>query len=224
MISFESVSVARQGRTILGGVSLDLTECRIGIIGANGSGKSTLVRLINGLILPTQGTVRVDGLTTAANVDAVRQKVGFVFQNPDNQIVFPSVAEDLAFGLKNQGLDKHVIDKRVGDILARFDLGDLADRPTYHLSGGEKQMIALLGVLIMEPEVIVLDEPTTLLDRRNSRALLRTLEALDQMLIVITHDLDMLRGFDRVLCLDGGGIHADGAPAEVIAAYEAISA
>lgn len=224
MISFDGVAVERQGRTILDGVSVDMAERRIGVIGANGSGKSTFARLINGLILPSKGTVRVDGLSTAADVDGVRRRVGFVFQNPDNQIVFPSVAEDLAFGLKNQGLDKQAIDKRVGDILTQFGLGDLAERPTYHLSGGEKQMIALLGVLIMSPKVIVLDEPTTLLDRRNSRALRRTLDTLEQTLIVVTHDLDMLRDFDRVLCLDGGRIHADGTPADVIAAYEAISA
>jgi len=223
MISFDGVAVERQGRTILDSVSLDMAERRIGVIGANGSGKSTLARLINGLILPSRGTVRVDGLSTAADVDGVRRRVGFVFQNPDNQIVFPSVAEDLAFGLKNQGLDKQAIEKRVGDILAQFGLDDLAESPTYHLSGGEKQMVALLGVLIMDPKIVVLDEPTTLLDRRNSRALRRTLDALEQMLIVVTHDLEMLRDFDRVICLDGGHVHADGPPTDVIAAYEAIS-
>jgi len=224
MISFDGVAVERQGRTILDSVSLDMAERRIGVIGANGSGKSTLARLINGLILPSRGTVRVDGLSTAADVDGVRRRVGFVFQNPDNQIVFPSVAEDLAFGLKNQGLDKQAIEKRVGDILAQFGLDDLAERPTYHLSGGEKQMVALLGVLIMDPKIVVLDEPTTLLDRSNSRALRRTLDALEQMLIVVAHDLEMLRDFDRVICLDGGHVHADGTPTDVIAAYEAISA
>lgn len=224
MIVFDGVSVDRQGRAVLDNIELDLAERRIGIIGANGSGKSTFARLINGLVAPSRGAVRVGGLSTVTDADEVRRRVGFVFQNPDNQIVFPSVAEDLAFGLKNRGMDKQAIETRIKDTLERYALSDLAERPTYHLSGGEKQMIALLGVLIMEPDIIVLDEPTTLLDRRNSRALRRTLDALEQMLIVVTHDLEMVRDYARAICLHQGRVYADGPPADVIAAYEAVSA
>lgn len=222
MIAFEDVGVILQGRQVLHDVSLQLTERRIAVIGANGSGKSTLARLTNGLLVPNTGTVRVDGISTSADADAVRSRVGFVFQNPDNQIVFPSVAEDMAFGLKNMGLDAETRARKVTEALETYGLSHLAERATYHLSGGEKQMIALLGVLIMAPTYIVLDEPTTLLDRRNARALARRLADLPQSLIVVTHDLELIADFDRAICLHEGRVLADGAPGEVIAAYKAL--
>ncbi|MCW9042903.1 MAG: ATP-binding cassette domain-containing protein [Pseudopelagicola sp.] len=219
MIEIESVRLAYGDRTVLYNISLSLTERRVGIIGANGSGKSSFARLLNGLVLPSSGAVRVDGLNTRAKGKEVRRKVGFVFQNPDNQIVFPTVAEDLAFGMKNLGLPKDEIARKTDAILARYDMTDLRDHPAHLLSGGQKQLLAISGVLVMDPAYLVLDEPTTLLDLRNTRRVAAALDALDQTVILVTHDLDLLVAFDRVLVFDEGRIVADETPTKALAFY-----
>ncbi|HEY9058141.1 MAG TPA: ABC transporter ATP-binding protein, partial [Aurantimonas sp.] len=168
MIELAGVSLERSGRRILTDLDLRLTERRIAIIGANGSGKSTFARLLNGLILPTAGQVAVDGLDTRTKGREVRRQVGFVFQNPDNQIVYPTVGEDLAFGLRGRSVAADIPGK-VDHTLDRFGLNGFGDRLVHELSGGERQMVALAGVMILEPAWLVLDEPTTLLDRRNTR-------------------------------------------------------
>ena len=209
-------------RTVLDGIDLTLTERRIGIVGANGSGKSTLARLFNGLVLPTGGTVTVDGLDTAQHGKQVRQKVGFLFTDPDNQIIMPTVAEDIAFSLRRSGLSKSDIDARVAASLAQFDLTDHADHPTHLLSGGQKQLLALAAVLIRRPEILVADEPTTLLDLRNARLVADLLAALPQQVIVVTHHLHLLAAFDRVLLIEAGRVVADGPPADTAARYQAL--
>ncbi|MDV4143490.1 energy-coupling factor ABC transporter ATP-binding protein [Shimia sp. FJ5] len=219
MIEIETVRLAYGDRTVLHDISLSLAERRIGIIGANGSGKSSFARLLNGLVLPSSGSVRIDGLDTRAKGKEVRRKVGFVFQNPDNQIVFPTVAEDLAFGMKNLRLPKDEIARKTDAILARYDLSDLRDHPAHLLSGGQKQLLAISGVLVMDPAYLVLDEPTTLLDLRNTRRIAAALEALAQTVILATHDLDLLEGFDRVLVFDEGRIVADDTPAAALPFY-----
>ena len=219
MIEIQSVRLAYGDRTVLHDISLTLTERRIGIIGANGSGKSSFARLLNGLVLPTSGSVRIDGLDTRSKGKEVRRKVGFVFQNPDNQIVFPTVAEDLAFGMKNLRLPKDEIARKTDAILARYDLSDLRDHPAHLLSGGQKQLLAISGVLVMDPAYLVLDEPTTLLDLRNTRRIAAALDALEQTVILATHDLDLLEGFDRVLVFDEGRIVADDTPAAALPFY-----
>jgi biotin transport system ATP-binding protein len=221
-IVLENVSVDLAGRRVLADVSATLGERRIGVIGANGSGKSTLARLLNGLVLPSAGRVVVDGLDTRGDVKAVRRKVGFVFQNPDNQIVYPIVAEDVAFGLKRLGLSKAETAARVSETLARFGLSHLAQASAHLLSGGEKQLLALAGVLAGDPDILVLDEPTTLLDLRNTRRIAAILAGLPQRIVLVTHDLDLLACFDRVLVVDEGRLVADGPPAEAIAAYRAL--
>lgn len=219
MIEVIKVSHRFGDNTVLDGIDLTLTERRIAIIGSNGSGKSTFARLLNGLLIPDAGTVRVDGADTREDVKAVRRKVGFVFQDPDAQIVMPLVEEDVAFGLKNQKLDRHEISRKVDDILDRYNLGGLRHHPTHSLSGGEKQLLALSSVLVMEPEYIVLDEPTTLLDLRNKRLMLGILAALPQTAIVVSHDLDMLDDFDRVIVFDRGRVIMDGPPATALGHY-----
>ncbi len=219
MIALDSVGLDREGRTVLSDIDLTLTERRIGIIGANGSGKSSLVRLFNGLLLPTRGRVAVDGIDTNDDAKAARRRVGFVFQNPDNQIVMPTVAEDLAFGLKNTGMSKHDIARAVEKELGRFGLAGMENRMTHSLSAGEKQLLAIAGVTAMKPSCIVFDEPTTLLDLGNKQRVMTTIDGLDESAIVVTHDLDSLNAFDRVICLHQGRVHADGAPAEAIRAY-----
>lgn len=208
----------------LAGVSLTLTERRIAVLGANGSGKSTFARLLNGLVVPAQGQVRAFGLSTAQDGKGVRRAVGFVFQNPDNQIVMPTLGEDIAFGLKNLGLPPEEIAARIDEGLARYDLAACRDRPVHTLSGGQKQLAALIGVLAMRPRAIVLDEPTTLLDHRNRRRLMEALAGLAQQVIMVTHDLELVEGFDRVLVFEAGQVVADTVPVEAIARYREIIA
>ena len=219
MIELNGVSHAFGAREVLKEITLRLTEKRIGIVGSNGCGKSTFARLLNGLLLPQQGEVVVDGLNTRKEGKAVRRKVGFVFQNPDNQIVFPVVEEDLAFGMKNLGLPKAVIHERTDAALARYDLQDLRQHPAHLLSGGQKQLLAISGVLVMEPDYIVFDEPTTLLDLRNKRRIAEAIAALDQTAIVVSHDLEFLQDFDRVLVFDHGRVVIDEVPAVALKEY-----
>ncbi|WP_204115431.1 energy-coupling factor ABC transporter ATP-binding protein [Shimia biformata] len=220
MIELRDVDLSFGDRAVLRGVSLRLSERRIGVIGANGSGKSSFMRLLNGLVLPNRGTVTVDGLDTGTHGKDVRRKVGFVFQNPDNQIVFPVVEEDLAFGMKNLDLPKDQIAARINEVLARYDMTDLREYPAHLLSGGQKQLLAISGVLVMEPDWLVLDEPTTLLDLRNTRRIARAIDGVNQHVIMATHDLDLIAGFDRVILFDQGKVALDGPPAEVVPAYE----
>ena len=219
MIEIKSVTLAYQDRTVLHDISLELTERRIAIIGANGSGKSSFARLLNGLVLPTSGNVLIDGQNTKTHGKDIRQKVGFVFQNPDNQIVFPVVEEDLAFGMKNLGFPKEKITRKTDEILARYDMSDLREHPAHLLSGGQKQLLAISGVLVMEPAIIVLDEPTTLLDLRNKRRVTQAIHALEQTVILASHDLELLHDFDRVIVFDEGRIVADDIPAKAIPFY-----
>ncbi|MGY1688703.1 energy-coupling factor ABC transporter ATP-binding protein [Geodermatophilus sp. SYSU D01105] len=220
-IELREVGHAYGERTVLTDVSLTLTESRVGVIGANGSGKSTFARLLNGLVVPTAGTVLVDGLDTRTRVREVRRRVGFVFQDPDAQIVHPTVAEDVAFGLTNQGVPPDEIARRVDDVLVRYDLGGHRDHPAHLLSGGQKQLLAIAGVLVMRPERVVFDEPTTLLDLANTRRVARVIAELEQDVVVVTHHLDLLAGFDRVLVFDDGRVVADGTPAETVPWYVA---
>jgi biotin transport system ATP-binding protein len=215
------VSHAYGERAVLREVSVVLAEHRVGVIGSNGSGKSTLARLLNGLVLPTSGRVLVDGLDTATDLRAVRRRVGFVFQDPDAQIVHPTVAEDVAFGLQNQRVPADEREQRVTEVLARYGLTEHADHPAHLLSGGQKQLLAIAGVLVMRPARVVFDEPTTLLDLANRRRVARVIEELEQDAVVVTHDLDLLAGFDRVLVVEDGRVVADGDPRETVAWYVA---
>ena len=221
MIELSDVSVVHDGRARLQGVTLGATERRLGVIGANGSGKSTFLRLLNGLVLPTSGRVRVFGKDTVEETAAVRRSVGFLFQNPDNQLVMPTVGEDVAFGLGRLKLPAAETRSRVRTALERHGLQGLEDRLVHELSGGERQLVALAGILVMDPLLLVLDEPTTLLDRRNRRRLMAEVDAADRPVVMATHDLELLEGFDRVLVFEAGRLVADGPPAASIAAYEA---
>ncbi|MGY1718350.1 energy-coupling factor ABC transporter ATP-binding protein [Blastococcus sp. SYSU DS0552] len=221
-IELRGVSHRYGDRAVLSDVDLHLTEARIGVVGANGSGKSTFARLLNGLVVPTSGLVLVDGLDTRSSVREVRRRVGFVFQDPDAQIVHPTVAEDAAYGLENQGVPAAERAARVAEVLARYGLAGHADHPAHLLSGGQKQLLAIAGVLVMRPARVVFDEPTTLLDLVNARRVARVIDELEQQVVVVTHQLDLLDGFDRVLVVDGGRIVEDAAPRVAIAAYRAL--
>ena len=220
LIEFKNVSVERERRLVLTELSLTLSEQRIGVVGPNGSGKSSLVRLINGLLLPKTGQVWVNGLDTAREAGAVRRKVGFVFQNPDNQIVFPVVHEDIEFGLKLREPDPKLRTLHAQAALERLGVGHLTERSVHTLSGGERQLVALAAVLATEPEILVFDEPTTQLDLRLRNRFERHLAELPQPALVVSHDLSLMRQMNRVLVIDQGRLAFDGAPTEALAWYQ----
>ncbi|WP_424467584.1 energy-coupling factor ABC transporter ATP-binding protein [Pseudoclavibacter helvolus] len=226
MIELRGVDVTfgdgAQRRTVLDDITATLAEQRIGIIGANGSGKSSLARLLNGLLLPTRGTVTVDGFDTRSNGRDVRRRVGFCFTDPDSQIIMPTVGEDVAFGLGRRGLSKAEIAARTAAALEQVGLRARADDPAHLLSGGQKQLLALASVLVTEPSVLVLDEPTTLLDLRNSRAIAARIARLPQQVVLVTHDLELLSDFDRVLVVHEGRIRFDGPPRAAVAQYRTL--
>ena len=221
LISVDRVShtYAAHRRPVLHDVTVTLDERRIGVIGANGSGKSTFARLLNGLVLPQSGTVTVDGHDTRRHGKRVRQLVGFCFTDPDAQIVMPTVAEDVAFSLRRRDLRGQELQERVHEVLVRFGLDGHADHPAHLLSGGQKQLLALASVLVTRPALIVLDEPTTLLDLRNAARIAELVAGLDEQVVLLTHQLDLLADVDRVLVFDQGRLVADDAPASAVASY-----
>lgn len=224
MIRLQGVTHRYGSRTVLSDLDLRLDEPRIGVVGANGSGKSTFARLLNGLVVPTEGSVEVDGFDTRASGREVRRRVGFVFTDPEAQVVMPTVAEDIGFGLRRLGLSRPEVDRRVRAALERFDLADHADHPAHLLSGGQLQMLALAGVLVTEPATLVCDEPTTLLDLRNARMVTELLRTLPQQVVLVTHHLELLDGFERVLVLHEGRLMADTDAPGAVAAYEKLLA
>jgi biotin transport system ATP-binding protein len=187
--TLDAVSLTIGGRRLLDGLSLDLADRRIGVIGRNGSGKSLLARLLAGLIAPDQGRALVDGVDVARDRRRAIDTVGILFQNPDHQIIFPTVEEEIAFGLTQQGLGKAAARGAAHVMLDRFGARDWAARPVQTLSQGQRHLVCMM------------------------------LAALDQRLIHITHDMAALAGYDRVIWLDGGAVAMDGAPEPVIAAY-----
>jgi biotin transport system ATP-binding protein len=219
VIELRGVSHRYGERAVLDELDVQLTQQRIGVIGANGSGKSTFVRLLNGLVVPTTGTVTVDGFDTRKDAREVRRRVGFCFTDPDAQIVMPTVAEDVAFGLRRRGLSKAEVRSRVERTLAAYGLGEHADHPAHLLSGGQKQLLALASVLVMEPDVLVMDEPTTLLDLRNAQMVADVVAALPLQVLLVTHHLDLLGDYERVLVFDDGRLVCDDTPAASVAHY-----
>lgn len=221
-IEFDGVSHAFGDRPVLSEITATLTEHRIGIIGANGSGKSTFARMMNGLIVPDSGTVTVNGLNVAKNKRKVRQQVGFIFSDPDRQLIMPTVLEDVELSLTRTTSDKQERRSRAIAALAKFGLDDRLDQPSHTLSGGQKQLLALASIMVLSPSILVADEPTTMLDLRNANLLRDVLGGLDEQLIVLTHHLELLDSYDRVLVINDGRIAADDTPAPAIAFYRSL--
>ena len=219
LIEFKNVTVSLDDRLVLSNLNLTLREGRIGVIGSNGSGKSTLVRLINGLVQPSAGVVHVDDLSVTQDSRALRRRVGFVFQNPENQLVLPIVGEDLLWGLDAKAFSLVQREQKVRAVLGSLGVSDLLPRSVHTLSGGEKQLVALAGVLVTEPELIIFDEPTTQLDLRMRNRLVDIIDQLPQQAIIVSHDLPLVERMDRVLVIDRGTVAFDGNPQTAVAWY-----
>ena len=209
------------GTIALNGVSLDVEKgCFISVTGKNGSGKSTLAKCLNGLILPTSGSVVVDGMKTTeeSHLWDIRSRVGMVFQNPDNQIVSSIVEDDVAFGPENLGVDPKEIRKRVDDALKKVGMYEHRNKGAHMLSGGQKQRIAIAGAVAMRPECIVFDEPTAMLDPMGRAGVMEIIKELNSegiTTILITHFMEEAAQADRMIIMKQGRIFADGTPQEL---------
>lgn len=223
MISFEDVSFTYTNESyVLEDLSVEIPQGQfVCVLGANGSGKSTFSKLINALLLPDKGEVKVDGLITsdAQNTFAIRSKAGSVFQNPDDQIVASLVENDVAFGPENLGIPNPELLERVEAALAQVGLTGFEKRETNALSGGQKQRVAIAGILAMEPQILIFDEASAMLDPRGRRGLMRVckeLHAQGMTIVMITHYMEEAAEADRVLVLREGKIVLDGTPEEVL--------
>ena len=212
MIEFQNVSFAYGQTPVVENLSFSIQKGEtVGLIGANGAGKSTIMKLMLGL-LSGSGSIRVDGLTVSKeNLSEIRRKIGFVLQDSDNQMFMPTVYEDMIFGPRNYGLSKEAADEKVDTILEQLGLQELKHRHNHKISGGEKRMAAIATILAMEPEMILMDEPSTVLDPVNRRTVINTINRLPQTKLIASHDLDMiLDTCQRVILLSHGAIVADG--------------
>ena len=208
------------GTTALDALSLEVHDGeRVAVLGPNGAGKTTLALHLNGLHRADDGEVAVDGLVLSDDtVSEIRRRVGHVFQDPDDQLFMPTVAEDVGFGPANLGVRGAELQQRVAEALAAVGMGDAAGRAPHHLSGGERRRVAVATVLSMRPSLLVLDEPTSNLDPASRRELVDVLDALHVAQLVITHDLSFaLELCERAVVVDGGAVVADGATHELLA-------
>ena len=212
MIEFQNVSFSYGDVPVVENLSFTIQKGEtVGLIGANGAGKSTIMKLMLGL-LPAQGEILVDGMpVTKQNLPPIRQKIGFVLQDSDNQMFMPTVYEDMIFGPRNYGLSREEADARVDRVLRELGLENLKHRHNHKISGGEKRMAAIATILAMEPEMIVMDEPSTALDPVNRRRVISTINSRKETKLIASHDLDMiLDTCQRVILLNHGRIVADG--------------
>lgn len=221
VLSLSNASVVRNGTRILDGLSLDLTVRRLGVVGRNGSGKSTLARLLAGLIDPTAGEVRVNGIDPAKDRRAALSQVGILFQNPDHQIIFPTVLEEIVFGLSQQGLSRARAETRARRALETFGRAHWAGASIATLSHGQKHLVCLIAITAMAPGIVILDEPFAGLDIPTKMQLSRHLGRFEGGVIHISHDPADLEACERVLWLDEGRIRSSGPTGDVLAAYVA---
>ena len=209
MMRLRDVTLVRDGNPVFQGLCLELAQARIGLIGANGCGKSSLLRLIKGLLQPQSGSVETD------------KPCGLVFQNPDHQILFPTVMEELCFGMLEQGLDLPAAQTRANALLQAHGLGAMGTQSTHELSEGRKQLLCLLSVLADGAGILLLDEPCSSLDRATTRQVMSVIRGLSQQVLMASHHLELLEDFDRVIWMEEGRVRMDGAPEPVLAAYRA---
>jgi energy-coupling factor transport system ATP-binding protein len=223
LVSLENITFKYEGQKefALHDVSFDIYEGEwLAIVGHNGSGKSTLAKLLNGLQFASSGAITVNGcVLTEENVWGVRRQIGMVFQNPDNQFVGSTVQDDVAFGLENAGVPQEVMVERVQQALAKVKMNQFLNQEPHHLSGGQKQRVAIAGVLALQPDVIILDEATSMLDPRGREEVLETVRELMKenklTVISITHDLEEAARADRLIVMNRGKVYREGTPSEI---------
>lgn len=229
-IVIKNLDVELGEKKVLKDVNLSINEGSfVCILGKNGSGKSTLVKTINGLALPKSGTVEVYGMDTAdeTKILDIRKLVGMAFQNPDNQIVASIVEEDVAFGLENIGVETSEIRKRIDEAMKKLSIYDSKDSLTSKLSGGQKQRVAIAGILAMRSKVIILDEPTSMVDSLGRKEILELVHKLNReegiTIILISHHAEEVLGADRVIVLDDGKVALDDTPSNILTNAEKLS-
>ena len=215
---------------VIKGIDLEIEKgSYVAVLGHNGCGKSTLAKLLCGILIPTDGEISVDGISTADESRSfdIRKKCGMVFQNPDNQIVASVVEEDIAFAPENLGLPREEIRRRVDEALSTVDMTEYAKHATYKLSGGQKQRIAIAGILAMRPECIVFDEATAMLDPTGRKEIASAMKRLNRELgitvVTITHYMNEAVEADRIIVMNEGKIIADGTPEEIFTEVEKLS-
>ena len=221
LIEVAAARVEIDGRVLLDDISLVTDATRIGVVGRNGSGKTTFARVLAGLQPVDAGRVRLAGVEVATDRRGALGAVGILFQNPDHQIIFPTVAEELGFGLRQMGLSRKEVARLVEAILRQFDRAHWRDAPIEQMSQGQRQLVCLMAILAMEPRVIVLDEPFAGLDIPTAMHLARVLDGIDAALVHVSHDPRDLAGYELGLWLEQGRIAREGPAGPVLRAFEA---
>lgn len=220
MLQIDNLCVKYQdGNQVINGITADFADGEtVGLIGANGAGKSTLFMSLVGILLPCSGSITVNGVElNKRNLHEIREKIGVVFQNPDDQLFMSSVYDDIAFGLRNYGMTEEDIRLKLQVIIKELDIEKLLNESSYKLSGGEKRIIAIATILVMEPSIVLFDEPSSFLDPKTRRRLIHLLKSLSMTKLIATHDLDMaLELCDRVLILKDGKVFAEGKAQEIL--------
>jgi biotin transport system ATP-binding protein len=219
LIDLNAVSFTPNGAAVLHDVSLQANERRIGVVGRNGSGKTSLARILAGLVAPTSGQARIAGINVAKDRKAALRNVGILFQNPDHQIIFPTVEEEISFGLTQLGQSKVEAAHNTEAMLAQFNRAHWAKAAIHQLSQGQRQLVCLMSILAMQPRLIILDEPFAGLDIPTTLHLGRVLSQLDAHLVHITHDPQYLSDYDRVIWIDEGRIAQDGPATTITKAF-----
>lgn len=191
---------------------------KVGLIGSNGAGKTTFLQLIIGALNLNSGSIILDDITLSKkNIKEIRKKVGYIFQDSDNQLFMNKVYEDISFGLRNMNLSSAEIKDRVSNISKYLDIEDILDKNIYKLSGGQKKLVAIAGILVMNPSLILMDEPSVALDPKARRKLINILKELDETILIASHDLDMILDVcDRVILIDNGKLVVDGVSKEIL--------
>jgi len=219
LIHLDDVELSLEDRIVLSGVTLSTDARRLAVLGRNGSGKSTLARLMAGLHPPTRGNVQIGGVDVARDRRGALSSVGILFQNPDHQIIFPTVAEELGFGLSQMGMDRPNVHSTVAKTLAAFGKQSWADAAVHQLSQGQRQLVCLMAIIAMAPKVIILDEPFSGLDIPTAMHLERILARTQAALVHITHDPDAVMGYDHAVWIEGGKIAHQGALEDVVPVF-----
>lgn len=220
LIELANISLSRANALVLDDVCLSISEHRVGIIGYNGSGKSSLLRLLCGLLKPDSGKLIVHGKDTEQDSKTLYQTAGLIFQNPDHQLIFPTVIEELTFGLRNLGHSKQEAIVQSEQMLAAYSRSHWRDHPVASLSEGQKQLLCIMSILLMQPSVLLFDEPYSALDFPTRHQLAKVISELPQQAIMVSHEPNSFEGFDRLIWLEDGKVKMDGSPTDVMRAYE----